>query len=761
MANAEREAIQSTGHVPVQSGYAAETVRRHFILGTAGHIDHGKSSLVRALTGTDPDRLPEEKRRGMTIELGFADLTIGDTRFGIVDVPGHEKFVRTMVAGATGIDLALLVVAADDSVMPQTVEHVEVLRLLGVEHMVVAVTKIDMVDRTMVELVVDEIRELLSSGVGRFGQAPAKSRFGESDSGRPPFPTICPVSSITGEGMDELRRVLYDTSRIIKIEDPPVPFRMAVDRVFTVAGRGTVVTGSVLRGQVQAGDTLEVFSPGGKSGSFPGGGKAGALPTCRVRELQTHGAAESVLRRGQRAALNLSGIDREQLARGAELATPGYLQPSNLLDVRLEALSPGMNAGARGKAGTWKSPNVETVKGLGTGAASAEGGLKSAQTVRLEIGTAELPVRAILLEGDAVPPGGSGYAQLRSGEPIAAVYGQRFILRDETASRTIGGGVVLRPMAKRRRLQVRHEPNKATGHESAKGGKTAELSILESGRPLERVAEVLRAAGFERLTDLQICARAGVSLEGIPALLSDLQAAGRWGAVAGTAGTARLSSASPLFATPEAVEDLFGRLVAWLERYHQSHPELPGRPVDSVLGWIERVTGHKALARPLFEQWVGGGKLKQLGRFACSPAFAPSLSPADERILSAMCEEIRLGGFSPPALDELSISKQADRKRTARLATLAVAMGEIVSIDSTLYLHAESEAKLRQIVADLIAARGGVSVSEIREALGSSRKFVVPFLEYLDRAGFTRRAGDRRELVEGRASAEKHDRIQE
>jgi selenocysteine-specific elongation factor len=218
-------------------------VTRHFILGTAGHIDHGKTSLVTALTGTNTDRLPEEQRRGMTIELGFAELIVGDTRFGVVDVPGHERFVRTMVAGATGIDIALLVVAADDSVMPQTVEHVEILHLLGIRECVVAITKIDMVDTGMVELVAEEVRQLLA-GTPLGGAA------------------ICPVSSVTGAGITELKQAVHAVSKRIERTAPRTPFRMAVDRVFTVQGRGTVVTGSVLRGQVSAGDTLEVWPSG-------------------------------------------------------------------------------------------------------------------------------------------------------------------------------------------------------------------------------------------------------------------------------------------------------------------------------------------------------------------------------------------------------------------------------------------------------------------------------------------------------------------
>ncbi|MGB2984602.1 MAG: selenocysteine-specific translation elongation factor [Phycisphaerae bacterium] len=634
-------------------------VTRHFILGTAGHIDHGKTALIKALTGVDTDRLPEERRRGMTIELGFAGLTIGGNHFGIVDVPGHERFVRTMVAGATAIDIALIVVAADDSVMPQTTEHVEILHLLGVHRGVVAVTKIDTVDTEMVELVVDEVRELLSCTP--LEDAPIYS-----------------VSSTTGAGVEELKRAIGSIAENIETKRSRAPFRMALDRVFTVQGRGTVVTGSVLRGEVSEGDTLEVW-PGGE--------------TCRVRDLQTHGVHYDRLARGQRAALNLSGIDRDQVQRGAELATPGYLQPSRMIDVRLQCLS------------SYGRP------------------LKSTSVVRFEIGTAEVPARIVLLEGGVLEAGASGYAQMRSGEPLTVVHGQRFIIRDENATRTIGGGIVLRPVASRRRRNLSTELDG--------------LQRLETGDAAERVEQVLRLAGFTRPTDLQVCARASIELEELPDILDRLRAERRWVPVTGT----------EAHAVPAALDDLAHRLTGWLGRYHQNHPELPGRSVDSVLGWLERVT-NRTLARPLLDFLVQRKTLKLLGKFACLPAFAPSLSGADERLMAAMVEEIRTGGFQPPSLDGLSIASQADRKRWERLATLAVALGDLVQVAPKVYLHAEVKELLRAKIATLIRQEGGVTVAQVREALDSSRKYVVPFLEYLDRIGFTRRSGDQRVLVE-------------
>lgn len=637
---------------------------KHYILGTAGHIDHGKTSLVRALTGTDTDRLPEEQRRGMTIELGFAELTLGDDdhpegpcRFGIVDVPGHEKFIRTMVAGATGIDIGLLVVAADDSVMPQTIEHIEIFQLLGVNRGIVAVTKIDTVDAEMVELVIDDVKRLLKD-----------SRYQVS--------AYCPVSSITGEGIENLKHAIHDTTRDLKHKTIQTPFRLPIDRVFTVQGRGTVVTGSALRGSVRSGDTLEVMPSG---------------ETCRVRDLQTHGHHCDSLLRGQRCAINISGFDRDRLQRGMELATPGYLQPSSLLDVRLECLS------SYGRE------------------------LKSSTIIRLELATTEITARVVLMDTSKLQPGESGFAQLRCSEPIATVYGQRFIIRDENAVRTIGGGTILRPVARRKRIQQQED--------------IQSLSKLESGTKEDRVEQVLTHAGFSKPSDLHLCAQAGVELNELNELYKTLITRKRWSAIQGT----------KIFVTPDAIEKIKVRLLRWLERFHQKNPQSPGRSTDSVLGWLERLT-MRTVAQPLIDQFVKNHELKLLGRFTCLPAFAPKLTTADEKILAIIIDEYQKGGFQPPSIKKLTAQCGVDKKRMDRLTTLAVAMGEIIKIDSNIYLHTETQQQLRQSVADLIGQKGDVTVAQVREALGSSRKFVVPFLEYLDRVGYTRRKGDHRTL---------------
>ncbi|MCC7293056.1 MAG: selenocysteine-specific translation elongation factor [Phycisphaerales bacterium] len=634
------------------------SVPRHFILGTAGHIDHGKTSLVKALTGIDADRLPEERARGMTIELGFAHFDAGDCRFSVVDVPGHERFVRTMAAGAQGIDVAVLVVAADDSVMPQTVEHVEILELLGVRCGVVALSKADRVDADMVRLVGEEVAALLKP-TGLDGAE------------------IVPVSSITGAGMEELKAAIVRAAGRVKQTRLDPPFRMCIDRVFSVQGRGLVVTGSVLRGSVSCGDALELLPAG--------------LP-CRVRQLQSHGEESSALSRGTRAALNLIGVERDGVERGMELATPGYLAGSRVIDVRLSCLPTHVH------------------------------GIRSTSRARLCMGTRESVVRIVLLHGGTLAAGESAHAQLRCGQPLAATFGQRFILRDETAARTLGGGIVLRPAARRRRIAASVEQ--------------AALQRLEQGSATDRLEESLRASGFTPLTGLRACAATGIEPDELPAIHAELSASRRWVLLPG----------AKTRVVPAVLQELLDRLTAWMTRFHRENPDAPGRAIDAVIGWLER-RGDRALGRVLFEHFLNGGAFKILGKFVCLPQFAPALSRSDERALQHMIEAISSGGFSPPTLDEIRFPEAVDRKRLARLATLAVATGQLVHLKEQLYLSPGQEQRLKEKTAEAIQLAGGASVSQIREALDTSRKYCVPYLEYLDQIGWTRRVGDVRVLA--------------
>jgi len=359
---------------------------RHVIVGTGGHIDHGKTSLVKRLTGVNTDRLPEEKARGISIDLGFADFDVDEFHFGLVDVPGHERFVKNMVAGATGIDLALLVVAADDGVMPQTREHLEIMDLLGVPAGVIAVTKIDLVDPDFVELVEADV------------ESQVRGTFLE---GAP----VVRVSSQTGSGIDRLKEVLAAVARGREWSSRGDLFRMPIDRVFSIAGHGTVVTGSVLGGEVRAGDTLELLPE---------------QTAVRVRSVQNHGQLVSESGPRRRTAINLAGIKVDEVRRGQELALPGYLLPTKRLLVRVRCL------------------------------ASSPLALRDRLPLGLHLGTGETTAR-VILKGMTIEPGETGFAELRVAKPIVSAWGQRFILRRLSPALTVAGGMVLDPAIEPRR----------------------------------------------------------------------------------------------------------------------------------------------------------------------------------------------------------------------------------------------------------------------------------------------------------------------
>jgi len=632
--------------------------QRFVILGTAGHIDHGKTRLVKALTGIDTDRLPEEKARGMTIELGFAHFVVDDIRFGVVDVPGHERFVRRMVAGSTGISLALLVVAADDGVMPQTEEHATILDLLGVRHAVVALTKCDLVDPDRIEQVRREVNILLA---------------GLSLRGAP----VVPVSSETGQGLDALRQALVAQARLVRPPEDSQIFRLGIDRVFTIHGRGTVVTGSVLSGSARTTQTLELL-PGGRR--------------CRVRELQVHGQPAESVGPGQRAAFNLVGVERDQVARGDELASPGYLTPSRYLDARLQCL--------RGS-----QP------------------IKPTTRVRLAASTWEQMATVIVLEAQAIRPGESGLVQFRLRRPVVASFGQRFIIRDETARTTVGGGRMLRPVS--RRLSRRQQDE------------LAGLAKLESDDPLVRVGEVVRFAGFRYPTIPQIACQAGVEPDQVPAILERLQADG---ALVPLGQPQRLIHRQALLV-------LADRARRHLRAFHEQQPTQVGIHVDSFVGWLNRKTTPE-LGRAVLDWLVRQGHLARRAEYVCEPGFAPAISPQDQQLLEQIIAELHAAGFRPPLVGELQSAQGQNPERIARLLEFAKADGTLVQVSEKLWFHAARLTEIEQVVRAVLAEIGPATVSQIKSHIDLSRKFMIPLLEYFDGAGVTRRVGNKRALAE-------------
>jgi selenocysteine-specific elongation factor len=633
----------------------------NLVLGTAGHIDHGKTALVRALTGVDTDRLPAEKQRGITIDLGFASLDLGDDlELALIDVPGHERFIRNMLAGASGLDLAMLVVAADDSVMPQTREHMQILTLLGLSSGVVALTKCDLVDPSWLELVEEDIRSLVR---GTFLDGAA----------------IVRTSAVTGAGLDELRSALRAACTAVKPATDPGLFRMAIDRSFTLAGHGTVVTGTVASGTVAVGDELQ-WQPIGRS--------------VRVRGLHRHDRPIESIGRGSRAAINLVGVHHTEIIRGHELATPGYLEATRVVTVDL--------------------------------AVSSDAGrpLKHRERYKLHIGTAEVSAVLSLLERAEPSEGESRLAQLLLAEPVVAVHGQPFVLRIESPPATIGGGRVIGPSLRR----LRRTDQAAI----------ARLERLRSKDSEARLRGALAFIGLNAWTERRICAITGLNGPQIASSLASLTASGALVDLpVGPRRTVRVLD--------ESVAALEDRVLRALARLHEAHPRqstIPRARLEAALPDLD----NKPLVAGLLDRLKERGKLIGDPRTVALPGHEPKLSQGERKLKLELTAAIKAGGFSPPEVADLSALAGPRAPAVPELLALLCDEQHAVEISSNLYLDADVERDLRRRVRERLSGGGTLTMSELRELLGTTRKYSVPIGEYLDRIGLTRRDGDVRML---------------
>ena len=675
---------------------------RDLILGTAGHIDHGKTSLVKALTGIDCDRLPEEKARGITIDIGFAHLELGDVRLGIVDVPGHERFVKNMLAGTTGIDLALLVVAADDSIMPQTREHLEILKLLRVKHGVIALTKADVVDETTREVVALEIRELVS---GSFLEAAP----------------IIATSAHTGMGIVELKAALTAACAQVKnpsptpllrreglpseeakpraASDAPPPFlgegagglgsspaewfRLPIDRAFVVQGYGTVVTGSVVSGTAAVGEEVEWHKGDGTT------------ELVRVRGLNNHGTPATDVHRGQRAAVNLAGVPHEQVRRGQELARPGYLIPARVLTVRLFA------------------------------SAEVRHPLKHRLPVRLHVGTAEVMATISLLDCDTLDRGQWALAQLFLTEPVTAVWGQPFVLRDSSAEHTLGGGQVVQPTA----AKVRRRHIEAIEH----------IERLWADAAETRALAVAWFAGFHGFAPTDLVREAGVTPDQVESLVKQLVAGGKLAELA-------LASNRRLIVHAERVTELETRILDVLAALHVENALMTNHDRQKALARLDYV-GDDQLLQAVTEQLIKAKKLVGDARRIARTDFKPKLSANQRKLKDKIVEAHVVAGFQPPDPKEFVNQAAGNAAALKDIFEVACAEGFLVKVTEEVHLSAEAEAEMRRRVTERLQSGSGATVAEIRDLLGTTRKFAVPVCEYLDRIGLTRRAGDLRVLA--------------
>jgi selenocysteine-specific elongation factor len=611
------------------------------ILGTAGHIDHGKTTLVRALTGVDTDRLPEEKRRGITIDLGFAPLMLdGVGQVGVVDVPGHEAFVRTMVAGATGIDLALVVVAADAGVMPQTREHRSILALLGVRDGVVAITKCDLVDAEWLALVKEDVQATL-----------AASSLANAA-------VVC-VSATTGEGLDALRGALADVAARVPARASTDLFRLPVDRAFTVRGTGTVVTGTVWSGALSRDANVRLFPEG---------------VVARVRGLHVHGEPRDTVHAGDRAAVALVGVELEQVRRGAVLVQGDAWRVSRVLRGDVSLLPDGV---------TTIGPRSQ---------------------VRFHLGTNEVGAR-LVVHGETLDPGVAVSARIVLDEPIVARAGDRFVLRAASPVATLGGGIVTDPMAPAR-------------------AKPWHLPVSD---PAARLLQLMEEGGTLGASVSELPVRLGVAPADVEPLL---EASGAW-----RVGPHVLKA---------AVRDELARVaISVLTAFHAERPIELGAPLQ----WLRsRLDTSDEIATALVASLSDAGTIVLADGLARLASFTPRLDAAQETLRASLLAALESAGSEPPSIEELATSLGVSRDRVVELARWLSREGAVVAVEADRYYSAGAVGALRaRLVAGMTESRE-YTPAELRDMLGLTRKFLIPFLEYCDREGYTIRAGLGRRL---------------
>jgi selenocysteine-specific elongation factor len=638
------------------SGKIEESMKQ-VILGTAGHIDHGKTSLVKAMTGIDTDRLKEEKERGITIELGFAHLGLPSGQIlGIVDVPGHEKFVKNMVAGATGVDLVALVIAADEGVMPQTREHLEICQLLRVKKGLVVLTKIDMVDQEWLELVKEDVSAFMAETFL---------------AGSP----IVPVSSLTGQGIKELVEVLDSLVKEIPERETSGFFRLPVDRIFTMKGFGTVVTGTTISGLIRTGDEVTIYPQSLEA---------------RIRGIQVHNREVQEVSAGLRTAINLQGIEKEQIERGNVAATKDSLRPTRIVDVVLHHLK------------------------------SAPRKLKNRAKVRFHTGTSEIIATVVLLDRDELNPGDGCFAEIRLEDPVAVLARDRYVLRSYSPVRAIAGGEILNaaPQKKKRFSEAA----------------LAELKVLSSGNLSEITEQFVLASRFDGVEQSELPFLTNASRKKLEEIIKALQAKKRIIQYDKDKGT--LVHADYLKKERE-------QILFILSEYHKNFPLKVGLVKEELRS---RTAGSG-------DSKLFNFVITQLGQESIVVQEKEILRLKDHRVTLArdqekvrhQIEEIYLkGALQPPYFKELT-QKFPGNSGTDVLQVM-VKDGILIKVKEDLFFHKDVIEELKKRLIAVLKERGEIDTPQFKDMTGASRKYTIPLLEYFDITQLTMRIGDKRVL---------------
>ena len=629
-----------------------------YIVGTAGHIDHGKTSLIKALTGQDTDRLKEEKERGISIDLGFAHLDLPDgTQVGVVDVPGHERFIKNMLAGAHGIDLVLFTVAADDGVMPQTEEHLDIVHLLGVKMAIFAITKADLVSAERIQEVEEEIKILTLDTL--LEDSP-----------------VIPVSSVTGRGLAELTSLI---SRTLKSAEKPVPsgyFRLPVDRAFVMQGHGVVVTGTALSGEVNTGEHVRCL-PGDE--------------LFRIRSLQVHGRSVDRAGWGQRVALNLSGPERASIERGHVICDEKLTLTSDRFDALLEVRP------------------------------AAAKGIKNHQRIRVHLGTAERIAKIILLGArDKVGPKDSTYCQITLSEPLLALRNDHFIVRDETARKTLAGGIIIHPWARKHK---RREPDLQSRLKSLHAGDVTHLIesfVNESddfALPMESVHQFLNLkedvvrAHFDKMNTLR-----AFNAEGERVYTTD----SKW----------------------QRSKD---KILATLKEFHITHPLVPGMDMEALRGTLPYTLSAK-IFRAIVDTLLADKIIAKEESLLRTAQHRVQLGSQEKSLMERIKKILGEQPMGPPDLKEIEKQLAVNRNKLTEVIRLLERDGSVIRVATDLYYLPSTIDQVRAVLKKFLSEKGEITAASFRDLIGSSRKYTIPLLEYFDREGLTIRIGDIRRL---------------
>ncbi len=619
------------------------------VIGLSGHIDHGKTALVKALTGVNTDSLTEEQKRGMTIDIGFAFL---DENITLIDVPGHEKFVKNMMAGVSAVDVALLVVAADDGVMPQTREHFEILNLLDIPLGIVAINKIDLADKDWLELVELDIGELLQ---GSFMEdAP-----------------ILKVSAETGDGVDQLKTTLLDLCKKVPDKQDRGIFRLHVDRVFSMKGYGTVVTGTVNSGSLKIGDTVELL---------PGSVKS------KVRGLQSHGEEVQQVETGDRAAINLQGVEIKQIERGSQIAEIGYLQSLNQMGVTLLLLG------------------------------SAQKPITQNQRIRIHLGTQEVMARVALTDGKTLQPGDDCPALLRLEQPMVAARGDKFIIRSFSPVITIGGGEVMEVLIEEKWKIVKEK-----------------LQNLYDSPKSDQLIHLVQEEGAKPITPEKLQYRIGISKEQINAIVEEKEELfwlthkqGKW------------------LLTQNQWNELKNSIHNFLKKYHAKNPLNAGAQKEEIR---QHLSCENSILEALLQSMLDDKSISQKGELFLNPNFSITLSSEDDSLQNSILNQLDQEGFTSSTLAQLSLKTGNSKEKLMQVLNVAEQQGKLLRIDGKLMFTQKNFIILREKVNQFFSNHPEMSVSEFKELAHTSRKYAVPLLEYFDKKKITYREGNIRKLV--------------